>query len=116
MPDLSCLVVGDHSLRVLRRAQVSVEAALRIVYQPQAIFRVRPVSRCTASLAGAALPAPLLATCGCAPVPTSALADNAASHICQVSKSQASSACTAICMHVSSTWGRAVRARCACSL
>ena len=32
-----------------------MEAALRIVYQPQAIFRVRPVSRCTASLAGAAL-------------------------------------------------------------
>ena len=40
---------------VFPRAQVSVEAALRIVYQPQAIFRVRPVSRCTASLAGAAL-------------------------------------------------------------
>ena len=32
--------------------QVSVEAALRIVYQPQAIFRVRPVSRCTASMPG----------------------------------------------------------------
>jgi hypothetical protein len=36
-------------------AQLSVEAALRIVYQPQAVFRVRPVSRCTASLAGAGL-------------------------------------------------------------
>ena len=32
--------------------QVSVEAALRIVYQPQAIFRVRPVSRCTSSMPG----------------------------------------------------------------
>jgi len=32
--------------------QVSVEAALRIIYQPQAIFRVRPVSRCTASMPG----------------------------------------------------------------
>ena len=32
--------------------QVSVEAALHIVYQPQAVFRVRPVSRCTASMPG----------------------------------------------------------------
>ena len=32
--------------------QVSVEAALRIVYQPQAVFRVRPVSRCTSSMPG----------------------------------------------------------------
>lgn len=32
--------------------QVSVETALFIVYQPQAIFRVRPVSRCTASMPG----------------------------------------------------------------
>ena len=32
--------------------QVSVETALCIVYQPQAIFRVRPVSRCTASMPG----------------------------------------------------------------
>ena len=34
--------------------QVSVEAALRVVFQPQAIFRVRPVARCTASMPGAA--------------------------------------------------------------
>ena len=32
--------------------QVSVEKALRIVYQPQAVFRVRPVARCTASMSG----------------------------------------------------------------
>lgn len=32
--------------------QVSVETALRIVYQPQAVFRVRPVSRCSASIPG----------------------------------------------------------------
>ena len=42
-------------LILCKHTQVSVEAALRIVYQPQAIFRVRPVSRCTASLAGAGL-------------------------------------------------------------
>ncbi|KAK9840799.1 hypothetical protein WJX81_005490 [Elliptochloris bilobata] len=36
----------------LHKHKVSVEAALRIVYQLQAVFRVRPVSRCTASLAG----------------------------------------------------------------
>jgi len=29
-----------------------VEAALRIVYLPQAVFRVRPVARCTASMPG----------------------------------------------------------------
>lgn len=32
--------------------QVSVEAALKIVYQPQAVFRVRPIARCTASMPG----------------------------------------------------------------
>jgi len=32
--------------------QVSVESALRIVYQPQAVFRVRPIARCTASMPG----------------------------------------------------------------
>ena len=35
-----------------RTLQVSVETALRVVYQPQAVFRVRPVSRCTASMPG----------------------------------------------------------------
>ncbi len=31
---------------------MSVESALRIVYQPQAVFRVRPIARCTASMPG----------------------------------------------------------------
>ena len=31
---------------------ISVEKALCIVYQPQAVFRVRPVARCTASMPG----------------------------------------------------------------
>lgn len=29
-----------------------MESALRIVYQPQAVFRVRPIARCTASMPG----------------------------------------------------------------
>ncbi|KAL3140994.1 hypothetical protein ABBQ32_005511 [Trebouxia sp. C0010 RCD-2024] len=40
--------LGEH----LQKNKVSVETALCIVYQPQAIFRVRPVSRCTASMPG----------------------------------------------------------------
>jgi hypothetical protein len=32
--------------------KVSVEAALRITYMPQAVFRVRPVARCTSSMPG----------------------------------------------------------------
>ncbi|GIL67555.1 hypothetical protein Vafri_20907 [Volvox africanus] len=32
--------------------KISVEKALSIVYQPQAVFRVRPVARCTASIPG----------------------------------------------------------------
>ncbi|PNH03382.1 Notchless [Tetrabaena socialis] len=32
--------------------KLSVEKALRIVYQPQAVFRVRPVARCTSSIPG----------------------------------------------------------------
>lgn len=31
---------------------VSVEKVLKIVYQPQAIFRIRPVNRCSATIAG----------------------------------------------------------------
>ncbi|KAF9606882.1 hypothetical protein IFM89_029481 [Coptis chinensis] len=31
---------------------VSVEKVLRIVYQPQAIFRIRPVNRCSSTIAG----------------------------------------------------------------
>lgn len=31
---------------------VSVEKVVQIVYQPQAIFRIRPVNRCSATIAG----------------------------------------------------------------
>jgi len=31
---------------------VSVEKVLSIVYQPQAVFRIRPVNRCSATIAG----------------------------------------------------------------
>lgn len=31
---------------------VSVEKALSIVYQPQAVFRIRPVNRCSATISG----------------------------------------------------------------
>ncbi|GMH33941.1 hypothetical protein BSKO_01775 [Bryopsis sp. KO-2023] len=49
--------VADHELATalvehLQKHSVSVESALKIVYQPQAVFRVRPVSRCTASISG----------------------------------------------------------------
>ncbi|KAL4205328.1 hypothetical protein AMTRI_Chr01g114070 [Amborella trichopoda] len=36
----------------LQKNKVSVEKALHIVYQPQAIFRIRPVNRCSATIAG----------------------------------------------------------------
>jgi hypothetical protein len=36
----------------LAKNAVSVEQSLRVVYMPQAVFRVRPVARCTASMAG----------------------------------------------------------------
>jgi hypothetical protein len=32
--------------------QANVEVTLRIVYQPQALFRIRPVNRCSATIAG----------------------------------------------------------------
>ncbi|KAL6771834.1 hypothetical protein ACKKBG_A27985 [Auxenochlorella protothecoides x Auxenochlorella symbiontica] len=32
--------------------KTSIERVLRVVYQPQALFRVRPVARCSASMAG----------------------------------------------------------------
>ncbi|RKP38942.1 WD40-repeat-containing domain protein [Dimargaris cristalligena] len=43
-----------HTLQqdVLQRQQRSTEDSLTIVYQPQALFRVRPVTRCSASLTG----------------------------------------------------------------
>jgi ribosome assembly protein 4 len=40
--------LGSH----LQKQQVSVEQSLRIVYMPQAVFRVRPVARCTSSMPG----------------------------------------------------------------
>ncbi|XP_077250892.1 WD-40 repeat family protein / notchless protein [Tasmannia lanceolata] len=36
----------------LQKNKVSVEKVLRIIYQPQAIFRIRPVNRCSATIAG----------------------------------------------------------------
>ncbi|CAL9049333.1 notchless protein homolog [Musa acuminata AAA Group] len=36
----------------LQKNKVSVEKVLRIVYQPQALFRIRPVNRCSATIAG----------------------------------------------------------------
>eukprot|EP00879_Flechtneria_rotunda_P028829 GHRR01031059.1.p1 GENE.GHRR01031059.1~~GHRR01031059.1.p1 ORF type:complete len:380 (+),score=83.50 GHRR01031059.1:309-1448(+) len=36
----------------LQKQKVSVEQSLCIVYMPQAVFRVRPVARCTASMSG----------------------------------------------------------------
>ncbi|THG00751.1 hypothetical protein TEA_025576 [Camellia sinensis var. sinensis] len=49
--------VSDQELVVqlgsyLQKNKVSVEKVLTIVYQPQAVFRIRPVSRCTATIAG----------------------------------------------------------------
>lgn len=40
--------LGEH----LSKAKASVESLLRITYQPQALFRVRPVARCSASMPG----------------------------------------------------------------
>jgi ribosome assembly protein 4 len=36
----------------LKKNAVSVEAVLRVVYQPQAVFKVRPVARCSATIPG----------------------------------------------------------------
>ena len=52
----------------LAASNASVEAALRITYMPQAVFRVRPVARCTASMPGepsASGPSCLAAPRGC---------------------------------------------------
>lgn len=35
-----------------RQGKVDTEKAIDIVYQPQAVFRVRPVTRCTSSMPG----------------------------------------------------------------
>ncbi|WVZ99814.1 LOW QUALITY PROTEIN: hypothetical protein U9M48_045060 [Paspalum notatum var. saurae] len=49
--------VGDEELSVqlgtyMQQKNANVEVTLRIVYQPQAIFRIRPVNRCSATIAG----------------------------------------------------------------
>ncbi|KAL3828039.1 hypothetical protein ACJIZ3_016841 [Penstemon smallii] len=49
--------VSDHELVVqlglyLQKNKVSVEKVLNIVYQPQAVFRIRPVTRCSSTIAG----------------------------------------------------------------
>jgi len=44
--------VRESLAEVLRLQLVDYEATLSIVYQPQAVFRVRGVTRCTSSLAG----------------------------------------------------------------
>ncbi|KAL9257904.1 Notchless protein-like protein, partial [Drosera capensis] len=36
----------------LQKHKVSVEKVLQIVYQPQAVFRIRPVNRCSATISG----------------------------------------------------------------
>ncbi|MCO5601493.1 hypothetical protein L7F22_055614 [Adiantum nelumboides] len=44
-------LVGQLGVYLLEN-KVSVEQVLRIVYQPQAVFRIRPVTRCSATIAG----------------------------------------------------------------
>ncbi|AQK89043.1 Notchless-like protein isoform 1 [Zea mays] len=49
--------VGDEELSVhlgayMRQKNANVEVTLRIVCQPQALFRIRPVNRCSATIAG----------------------------------------------------------------
>ncbi|KNA23871.1 hypothetical protein SOVF_021080 [Spinacia oleracea] len=49
--------ISDNELVVelgnyLQKNKVSVEKVVQIVYQPQAIFRIRPVNRCSATIAG----------------------------------------------------------------
>ncbi|KAL6888857.1 hypothetical protein ACP4OV_009883 [Aristida adscensionis] len=49
--------IGDEELSVqlgtyMQQKNANIEVTLRIVYQPQALFRIRPVNRCSASIAG----------------------------------------------------------------
>ncbi|KAA0048388.1 notchless protein-like protein [Cucumis melo var. makuwa] len=49
--------ISDQELTVslgayLEKNKVSVEKVLTVVYQPQAVFRIRPVSRCSATISG----------------------------------------------------------------
>lgn len=36
----------------MNASTANAEVTLRIVYQPQAVFRIRPVNRCSATIAG----------------------------------------------------------------
>lgn len=42
--------------KAIAESKADTEAAIKIIYQPQAIFRVRPVTRCTGSMAGHSAP------------------------------------------------------------
>ncbi|KAF0894808.1 hypothetical protein E2562_003692 [Oryza meyeriana var. granulata] len=49
--------IGDEELSVqlgayMQQKNANVEVTLRIVYQPQAVFHIRPVNRCSATIAG----------------------------------------------------------------
>lgn len=44
--------VTDEVGRVMLKNDVSVEQVVNITYRPQAIFRIRPVARCSASMEG----------------------------------------------------------------
>ncbi|GBG84316.1 hypothetical protein CBR_g38286 [Chara braunii] len=44
-------LVGELGAHLLEH-NVSVETILKIVYQPQAVFRIRPVTRCSATISG----------------------------------------------------------------
>ena len=44
--------LGSTLGELVTKHKISVETLLKIVYQPQAVFRVRPVTRCSASIPG----------------------------------------------------------------
>lgn len=45
-------IVNDLRVDIIEGLKRSTEDTITILYRPQAVFRVRAVSRCTASLAG----------------------------------------------------------------
>jgi NLE (NUC135) domain len=51
-------LAGEIGAAMLAKS-ISVEKVVSILYRPQAVFRVRPVGRCTASMAGARACEPL---------------------------------------------------------
>ena len=54
--------IDDNVARVLERLDKTTEDVVSIVYQPQALFKVRAVTRCSASLAGNLLRSALFST------------------------------------------------------